>query len=36
MQVKTIYVDESGSDSASFESRQVRMICTFVLRISEH
>ena len=36
MQVKTIYVNESGLDSAGLESRQIKMIYIFALRISEH
>ena len=39
MQIKTIYINESDFDSANFdsaESRQIIMICTFVLRIFEH
>ena len=36
MQIKTIYVNESSFDSASFESRQIKMICIFILRIFEH
>ena len=36
MQIKTIYINESNFDSASFELRQIKMIYIFVLRIFEH
>ena len=39
MQIKTVYVNESSLDSASFDSiksRQIMMFNIFILRIFEH